>query len=315
MEEIRSIDATRLTTGEHGQFMGRLIDYVMLAGAGNLKIEDIFGEFIFYYNKEKELVKVTTKSGKTVTIKDIDGLRDNTYSAIRMVTDCYTKHFDPIRKAAAEAVKLVFDKFGNIGRKTYKEETFMLRSAAEKLLAENRADLEKLGLLDWLMELIRLNDWFEEESEKRVDEELAKAEGSLRETRLQVDSRYYKITKRVNAYIEMGGADACREFVKKLNSAIDEYSRAKPKPSGDSGETPPPAETPVEPTEPETPAEDKYPDAIEWVANFGVANATDGMIFYIMVDGEKVFYKLLDRAAVGFVPGGEKYQELWEKLS
>jgi hypothetical protein len=61
--------------------------------------------------------------------------------------------------------------------------------------------------------------------------------------------------------------------------------------------------------------ENEYPDAIEWVENYGVQNAADGMIFYIVVDGKKIFYKLLDRAAVGFVPGGTKYQEYWEKLN
>jgi hypothetical protein len=219
-------------------------------------------------------------------------------------------HFDPEVVVAAKDVREVLKTYGRkIIKEEYNQETSSLRNMTNDLLSPLYIDaVKKAGLFDWVNEIVKQNNNFIDLYKKRNDKEANKSEAIHKESRAKTDVALNATLEFIEALILIEGEEKYADFVRKFNVMLSNFGTP-------SRPTKPEVETPAEePTTPETPAED-YPEAIEWVANFGVANATDGMIFYVMVDGEKVFYKLLDRAGVGFVPGGDKYQELWEKLS
>jgi hypothetical protein len=240
---------------------------------------------------------------------------DDICVGMRNINKAYMNHPDEnISQSAIRLDILLSNTYGDIEDLPILESVVSAENLAQELTGNYSEDAKVVKIDDFAVRLIACVKKIRELTETRNDESAKKDDTVMRDLRKFIDTDYREMAERTNAVALLDPTPEIELFIKTQNEIIKKHGgRSASAGNSDDPATP---NTPVEtPTEPETPAEDKYPDAIEWVEGFGVANATDGMIFYIMVDGEKVFYKLLDRAAVGFAPGGTKYQELWEKLS
>jgi transcription antitermination factor NusG len=310
---------------EHNYVMNGTYNLVAAADAMKLHIGHLFPKFVELHTTEKALNKSAVKSDYTVKVKNGDIYRDLLIRIATEWTATATLHFVPEIAGAATVVKNILDRYGNLARKSLPAETASLSNCLDDIYAV-RESVEKIpGLLAIIDETKRANDVVAALLDSRRDEKTEKGPLTLKDVRVQIGDVFVNMMNTVNVFALIEATPEITEFITKQNALIDYVEdvvarRLGKKKTGKKEEDeydPDWANKPI-PETPETPdapvAPDDYPDAIEWVANFGVANATDGMIFYIMVDGAKVFYKLLDRAGVGFVPGGTKYQELWEKL-
>jgi hypothetical protein len=300
-----------MTNNDHFQFNRQALYAVDMAGVEFLHVEEYRDAYEAAIEQEDSVINKIIKSELTDSIAEINDKRNNMIVSCMEITKSYKRHPDTVKQKAATNLEILWNANKNLVKSSLTAKTSGVYNMLQDLDGKYKPYAELLGLGEFIENLRDYNNSIEKLMDERYDESAAKVSIGVKDARLVTDGYLDKIISRVCAYINIEGIAKYQDFVNRLNVVIAKYSIGKVKK--------PSAEIPTEnvpaPEETETPAEEKYPDAIEWVENFGVQNAQDGMIFYIIVEGEKVFYRLLDRAAVGFIPGGTKYQELWEKLS
>jgi hypothetical protein len=295
----------------HAEMYQYTVDWLGIGtriGLANLKIEEQVNTLVLPALKSfDEAYKKERKSDFTDGIGALDKLRDNKTSAIHGIVNTAAFDSDPKKVEASKKIKKWFGEFKGINKKPFKAQSADTTNFIQGFRGKYAPEVEILGLGKWIDELEEVNNQVIAMFGERIDEKKEKGKLDTEEARKKLISAYRTVGKYVEVLIAMEAGDPQRlaiynDYIASVNILISEYL-------GGSGKTTVSDKPAVEGSK------ETYPDAIEWVENFGVQNAENGMIFYIIVDGEKVFYKLLDRAAVGFVPGGTKYQEYWEKLS
>ncbi|MDR1673061.1 MAG: DUF6261 family protein, partial [Bacteroidales bacterium] len=88
-----------------------------------LDIEVLFFVFMNFYMQADEALEITHKSGFTALMVENDALRDNAWRAISETVHTAVRHYDPIKRAAAERLVTLTDHYGNVADKPYNEET------------------------------------------------------------------------------------------------------------------------------------------------------------------------------------------------
>jgi hypothetical protein len=114
--------------------------------------------------------------------------------------------------------------YGNIGRKSYDEQTAAINSLVNDLETQYAADVTALGIGDWVAELQSANAAFSALMQERYSEEAAKTQLTMKEARVQLDGAYRAITERIGALIIVNGERGYESFVAELNQRIERYN-------------------------------------------------------------------------------------------
>jgi hypothetical protein len=261
---------------------------------------------------------VLRKNDNTAKIVDKSKEVISVYNSFYDIAKANMKNLDSKVSDSAGRIVNVFDNRGKIYKMSINDQISTVTTALQDFNGEFFEDIKNIGGEIWVEQLARINTEYIDLYDKRLDEEKKKLNINMKSARIKLTEYYRNLCLIVNSLVLMEGEEKYGDFIDEINNINKKFGVRKTSDSDSEDVDVIDEEDDMEEEDvidvPETPATE-YPDAIEWVEGFGVANAQDGMIFYIMVDGKKVYYKLLDRAGVGFVPGGTKYQELWEKLN
>jgi len=123
-------------------------------------------------------------------------------------------HFNIEVREAAKRLKIVFDTYGNIAKKSLNEQTSATYNILQELEGQYATDAAKVGLTPWIAELVR----------NRVDEGSVKVDIVLRKARIQLDEKYHAIVERINALAVVEGVENYEAFIRKLNINIAKYA-------------------------------------------------------------------------------------------
>ena len=222
--EIKFIDCTRLRNDEHFQFVTEVKDLITQIGAPTLKIEAQFYEFNLCYDNEDEALKKIVKSAVTEEMKAADRNRDNTFSGLVTTNKAALKHYTPAVVAAAQRLQVVFDTYGNVSRKPLNEETSAIYNLVQELTENYAADVTKVGLDGWVTKLDAANKAFDALVKARNDENTAKTQLKMKETRIATETVYFDIVKRIHAFMIVEGESNYITFINKLNGYVDKYN-------------------------------------------------------------------------------------------
>ena len=222
---IKKINNTQLRNNEHFQFHTEFYDLVRVENPATLNILDQFDDFdTHYWNEDKALQKIS-KNATTEQITNYDkDYRDPTFRGLVATNKAALNHFDPEVVMAAKRLKIVFDTFGDVAKLSFNEETSAIYNLVQELNKNYAADLQKVGLTQWVATLDAQNKEFEALVKSRNDENAAKTELKMKEMRIETDKSYNVIVVRINASIVLEGEDVYASFVKKLNTFIDKYN-------------------------------------------------------------------------------------------
>jgi hypothetical protein len=158
-------------------------------------------------------------------MQEADKARDNVWKGLVETNTTALKHFSEEVQAAAKRLKIVFDTYGNISKKSLNEQTSATYNILQDLESSKYAsDLAKVGLVQWVAELKVRNNAFAELVRDRVDEGSVKVDIVLRKARTQLDEAYYSIVERVNALVIVEGGANYEAFVRKLNISVAKYN-------------------------------------------------------------------------------------------
>jgi hypothetical protein len=224
---IKVINSNQLRNNEHFQFCTEFYDLVRKENPAILQIIDQFDDFdTHYWNEDKALQKIA-KSATTDQINKYDkDFRDPTCRGLVATNRAAINHFDPEVVMAAKRLKVIFDTFGNITKLPLNEETSAIYNLVQEIKKNNAADMQKVGLTEWVNALDAQNKEFDKLVKSRNDESAAQTELKMKQMRIETDKSYQTIITRIMAFITIEGEDVYVSFVRKLNSFIDKYNNA-----------------------------------------------------------------------------------------
>jgi hypothetical protein len=191
---------------------------------GTLNIEALFAIFITMYGKADDALEVIRKSATTEQLSEADRARDIVFRGFANAVKSALDHFDPAKYEAAKRLKIVFDHYGNVPRKAYDEETASIYNFVQEMNGTYVADVNTLGLNEWVTKLDANNRTFETLLKDRYSENIKKMTYNLAEVRRETDKIYRDIIERIEASIVLNGETTYLPFVNELNIRIDHYN-------------------------------------------------------------------------------------------
>lgn len=222
--ETTKIELARLRNEEHFQFQTEFTDLVTETGAEALNIETQFTAYQPLYAQENEALQVIRKSATTKELADADTDRDTLYRGLADAVNSGLNHFNADKRAASARLKIVFDQYGNVARKTYDEETAAITKLVQEATGTYSADVATSGLADWVIELDAKNKAFDALMKSRYSEEAGKTELRMKSVRLDIDAAYRDIINRLDALMLINGSANYEAFVRELNTRVEKYN-------------------------------------------------------------------------------------------
>ena len=224
MIKINPITLSRLRNDANFQFHTEFKELAEKLGPEALKIKPLFDGYLPLYEKVDLAFKKIVKSAITEQIQEADKVRDNVWRGLVETNTTALRHFEQNVQEAAKRLKIVFDTYGNIARKTLNEQTSATYNILQELEGKYAPDVAKIGLGHWVAELKARNIAFAELMRERVDEGSLKVDIVLKKARTHLDESYYAIAERVNAFVVIEGVADYEPFIRKLNINIAKYN-------------------------------------------------------------------------------------------
>src|ERR1035437_9650410 len=205
--KIKNLHLSYLRNNDHFQFHTRFKELIELLTASMLKIENLFADFLHSYIREIELLDQIHSNNITEDLVEADNNRDITLSGMSEVIKAATRHFRlEVRQSASRLISL-FDFYGSLTINTYDDQTAAINRLVEELVSKYATDVATVGLSEWVSELKIKNLVFDSLKKSRYPEIAAQMQLLMKHTRLEVDTVYFAIINRINAYIELEGED------------------------------------------------------------------------------------------------------------
>ena len=222
--KIGNIHINNLRNDAHFQFHTEFRDLVTVHGSAALKIKPQFDAYLPLYEKMDEALKKIVKSEFTAKMQDMDKARDNVYIGLSETNKAALRRFSPEVREAAARLKIVFDTYGNVARKSLDEETSAIYNILQELQGKYAADAATVGIGQWVAELDACNKAFEKLVKERFDEAAARTSVVLKDARAEADAAYHSIVERVNALAVIEGVASYEAFIRTLNVVIAKYA-------------------------------------------------------------------------------------------
>ena len=217
----------KLRNAEHIQFFTEFRDLVNLFGAEPLKIQKFFTSFLSLFAVEDECLVVLQKSGYTEQMADADTRRDVTFRGLADTVKTALKHFNPETAEAGKRLKILFDAYGNLAQKPADEETSGIYNLIQDLEDKFAADVQKIGVADWVAELKANNESYDALVKSRDKESAEKPETKMKKIRTEIETVYRDTTAAVESLAKLTNSTEeivmYREFVLKLNTVLERY--------------------------------------------------------------------------------------------
>ena len=223
--KINQIALNRLRNDANFQFHTEFKELAERLGPEALNIKPQFEAYLPHYEKVDLAFKKIVKSSITEQMQEADKARDNIWRGLVETNTTALRHFSEEVQAAAKRLKIVFDTYGNIAKKTFNEQTSATYNILQDLESSKYApDVARVGLSQWVSELKARNNAFAVLVRDRVDEGSVKVDIVLKKARTQLDEAYYSIVERVNAFVVIEGVASYEPFIRKLNLSVAKYA-------------------------------------------------------------------------------------------
>jgi len=221
--KIKDFSLSRLRNEEHFQFFSSFRDLVMMFTVLALNIELLFNLFLASLANELAALDLIRKNAISDDLIDADYERDSVFRGMSDAVKSALNHFNVDVRAAARRLQVVLDTYGNLAIKPYDAETGGLNSLINDFTTTYAADVARVGLNEWVVELQAKNKAFDDLKNNRYSAEAAKTILRMKQERLKTDAIYRQITERINALVIVEGEARYAGFVNELNKRIEGY--------------------------------------------------------------------------------------------
>jgi hypothetical protein len=187
-----------------------------------LGIQELIDLFKEALRKEDIALTYIRKSAETDRIAELDNKFDFTFEGMRDYVFSHLKHYLEEVRHAAGNLKVVFDKYGNIGKEPYRQELGSSYNLLQDLRSHG-SDVEMINLTPWMDAHEAAANELADLLNKRTSETAKKTDLRMKEARQEVDMIYQQITDRIDAMINLNGKDFVPEFYNEYNAHATEY--------------------------------------------------------------------------------------------
>lgn len=191
----------------------------------NLNVVEDFAAFQAALQIFDDSIVGVTKSVLTNEIKDADTTSDYLYTGINEQIRIATHHFDPIKKTAAIRLMGVVDTYTGGQNRSYADQIGFTYNFIQELTSDaHKADVETLGLVEWVENLKKSNNHCAELLGQRTTEKAGKApKGSVVPARSSYEHAYNALVDRFNALAMVYGDARYTTLFAWWNACIDRY--------------------------------------------------------------------------------------------
>jgi hypothetical protein len=212
----------------HGLHLQFVLAVVALILAGKFevirrKLGVLVDRLVECAERENECYKVIQKSdlSKLKALKDHE--RDNLVKGVKKLIGAALLHFKTHIAAAARRLKIVFDTYDKpiqIIQQAYDVETVTIRNLVKEFMDKYAADVELLGLAEWLQELTLRNEEFDSLSKEYNEELSVKTPLRPKDTRQDTDEAYNNMIEAIDGLVQLEGITEYAAFISELNTLI-----------------------------------------------------------------------------------------------
>lgn len=215
----------KLRNNESLAFGREVEEKVKAADPSTLLVEAVFSNFQNLLQVYDDSIVGVIKSAYTVEMEEADVERDNFYIGVNEQIRTATRHFDAVKKAAALRLIPLSDTYAGGQSRAYADETGFTYNFIQELTSDaHKADVETLGLTDWVTHLKTANDRCAQlDSERTAERSGRPAKGAVVPARSAYEHAYDELVERFNALALVNGEDLYAELFAWWNACIDRY--------------------------------------------------------------------------------------------
>jgi hypothetical protein len=226
--KILSLNFYKLRNGEWFQLFTEFRDLVLKYNPDALNIAELWATFLILYTDADTALEIIRKSADTALMIEADHARDNTFRGFADAVKSARNHFDPVKRAAADKLTLIFDHFGNLARKASNEETAGIYNFLQELNSGTPGTalpVDILGLRDWATQLAEDNASYDALVKNRNTEVAQRSKLRIKEVRRELQETYYKMTARLEATMTLNGdTPPFTDFANEWNAFLKRYA-------------------------------------------------------------------------------------------
>ncbi len=223
------INLRRLRNSEFVIFSQDFLEIIDENNLDNLQLQTLIQDL---KTSQSVLSSIFTKErGSEITeeLQLLDNLRDNSFNGISLFINSLTYHYEEPKQKAAKTLKHHIEAtYGSgVARLNYRAETSVLFDMIDKwkTLPKLKDSIELLALTDWVNQLEKENNDFNEKYHARIKANANCSSQRVSELREEINSKYYNVSKFIEALTTVNGLENYETVIKNINSLIKEYNK------------------------------------------------------------------------------------------
>jgi Family of unknown function (DUF6261) len=221
-----AIQLTKLRNAEYVQYLQQLLAIVLRYQPATLQVKAEYDALFADFTKLEGSFKTRTSSPLTAELETLDEQRDNCITGLYYYLLGLSSHFTTAKSAPAQALLQVLQVYGTgIARQNLNAETATLNSLiADFKKPENAAHGQTLGIADWVTEMERVNQLFNQTYLARNQAEGLDTSEAIKAIRTIADVHYYELRNVLEAhYLISKKAANYTQCLNEINALTDSY--------------------------------------------------------------------------------------------
>lgn len=166
-----------------------------------------------------EVLESSGKLKSTGAVEKADAMADEAWGATNMYVKALARHPDDMIRNAALPYAEVFEKYGNPTQMALNKELGILQNLCTDL--EALEDDTMLNFGPWKEYMVETTGLLMDAMQAQADEKSQVQVGSVKQSRLEVESAYRDLVDKVNVVAAYEGDAAYATFIDHLNAMID----------------------------------------------------------------------------------------------
>lgn len=223
MKQIQKINLSALHNEEAFGFFSLVKEEMKSLPAdpteGVAPLKDVKVNFTMKLTTYDEVLESSGKLKSTGAVEKADAMADEAWGATNMYVKALARHPDDMIRNAALPYAEVFEKYGNPTQMALNKELGILQNLCMDL--EALEDHTMLNFGPWKEYIVETTGLLMAAMQAQADEKSQVQVGSVKQSRLEVESAYRDLVDKVNVVAAYEGDAAYATFIDHLNAMID----------------------------------------------------------------------------------------------
>jgi hypothetical protein len=219
---IHSFYVRDIRNNLHFEFFRSILKVLQTIGDAIIHIMVLVKQLEDLLIEEERALIICRRYEATEPISENDRGRDSAFYRAHEFIRSNLRHFDPVKKEAAQRLDAIFRDFAKTPELPLPEESANIHHLLQRLdLQQN--DIDTLGLSEWIDRLRQCNEKVRSLMAERDSEAAVRAQLRTKSVRLEVDKTWGEIIDRLESAATLEGAGEYETLFGEINARVNEY--------------------------------------------------------------------------------------------